>query len=55
MGHSSVQISLDRHSHVTPRMTSALADRMDTAYRDAAPVEHAGDETDAVVVEFRKL
>ncbi len=53
MGHSSVQITLDRYSHVMPRMTSALADRMDSAYRDAGPVENADDERDAVVVGLR--
>ena len=54
MGHSSVQITLDRDSHVMPRMTSVLADRMDTAYREAAPGERASDDADSVVVEFRK-
>ena len=43
MGHSSVQITLDRYSHVMPRMTSALADRMDSAYRNAGLVEPPGD------------
>jgi hypothetical protein len=37
MGHSSVQITLDRYSHVMPRLTSALAERMDAAYRAADP------------------
>ena len=37
MGHSSVQITLDRYSHVMPRLTSALAERMDAAYRAAEP------------------
>lgn len=53
MGHSSVQITLDRCSHVMPRLTSALADRMDHAYRDAAPGDTSGHESDAVVVELR--
>ena len=52
MGHSSVQITLDRYSHVMPRMTTALADRMDSAYRDAEPAEATGDDSDAVVVEL---
>ena len=34
MGHSSVQITLDRYAHVMPRLRSALAERMDAAYRD---------------------
>jgi integrase len=38
MGHSSVQITLDRYSHVMPRLTSALAERMDAAYLAAEPV-----------------
>jgi len=37
MGHSSVQITLDRYSHVMPRLTTALAKRMDAAYRAAEP------------------
>ena len=53
MGHSSVQITLDRYSHVMPRMTSALADRMDHAYRDAAPDVNASNDRDAVVVDLR--
>lgn len=52
MGHSSVTITLDRYSHVMPRMTSALADRMDTAYRAAEPPKSA-DEPDSVVVKLR--
>ena len=52
MGHSSVHITLDRYSHVMPRMTSALADRMDHAYRDAAPGETSGNERDSVVVDL---
>jgi hypothetical protein len=31
-------------------MTSALADRMDSAYRNAGLVDPAGDEIDSVVV-----
>jgi integrase len=38
MGHSSVQITLDRYAHVMPRMRSALAERMDAAYRDVPAV-----------------
>ncbi|MFI5041852.1 MAG: tyrosine-type recombinase/integrase, partial [Acidimicrobiales bacterium] len=37
MGHSSVQITLDRYSHVMPHMASTIADRLDATYRDAAP------------------
>ncbi|MGH9064512.1 MAG: site-specific integrase, partial [Acidimicrobiales bacterium] len=39
MGHASVQITLDRYSHVMPRMRTALAERMDAAYGEvrAAP------------------
>lgn len=36
MGHSSVQITLDRYSHLMPHM-AALAERMDAAYRAAEP------------------
>ena len=50
MGHSSVQITLDRYSHVMPRMTSVLADRIDSAYRNAGLVEPPVDEDDSVVV-----
>jgi integrase len=53
MGHSSMQITLDRYSHLMPRLTSALADRMDDAYRDAAAGDMSGDESDAVVVDLR--
>lgn len=31
MGHSSVQITLDRYAHVMPRLRSALAERLDAA------------------------
>lgn len=37
MGHSSVQITLDRYSHIMPHMAAALAERMDAAYRAAEP------------------
>ena len=50
MGHSSVQITLDRYSHVMPRLTTALADRMDSAYLNAGSVEPQDDEGDSVVV-----
>ena len=49
MGHSSVQITLDRYSHVMPRLTSALADRMDRAYLDAAGGDLSLDDRDSVV------
>ena len=38
LGHSSVQITLDRYSHVMPHMAAALAERMDGVYRAAEPV-----------------
>ena len=41
MGHSSVQITLDRYSHVMPRLTAVLADRIDAAYRAAEPAPSA--------------
>jgi integrase len=37
MGHASVQITLDRYGHVMPRLTLALAERLDAAYRAAEP------------------
>jgi hypothetical protein len=46
MRHSCVQITLDHYSHVMPRLTSALADRMDHAYRDAAAGDRSVDEGD---------
>jgi len=52
MGHSSVQITLDRYSHVMPRLTAALADRMDNAYRDAAPDDRGAGDGNSVVVQF---
>jgi len=33
---SSVQITLDRYSHIMPHMAAALAERMDAAYRARA-------------------
>ncbi|MEA2844679.1 MAG: hypothetical protein QOJ69_2350, partial [Actinomycetota bacterium] len=33
MGHSSVQITYGRYSHVLPRLPAARADRIDAAYR----------------------
>lgn len=37
LGHASVQITLDRYSHVMPRLTLAFAERLDAAYRAAEP------------------
>ncbi len=37
LGHSSVQVTLDRYSHVMPHLSARLADRMDDAYLGAAP------------------
>lgn len=37
MGHASVQITLDRYSHVMPHLTATLAERLDAAYRAADP------------------
>jgi integrase len=45
LGHSSVQITLDRYSHVMPHMAAALAERMDAVYRAADP----GQATDTIV------
>ncbi|MGH9039937.1 MAG: tyrosine-type recombinase/integrase [Acidimicrobiia bacterium] len=39
LGHSSVQITLDRYSHVMPHMAAALAERMDAVYRAAEPLD----------------
>lgn len=50
MGHSSVQITLDRYSHIMPHMAAALAERMDAAYRAAAPATVPGDGGGALVV-----
>jgi hypothetical protein len=41
LGHSSVQITLDRYSHVMPHMAAALAERMDAVYRAADPGQAA--------------
>jgi integrase len=40
MGHASVQITLDRYSHVMPHMAAALADRMDAVYLAADPAHN---------------
>jgi len=37
MGHSSVQITLDRYSHMMPHMAATLAERLDATYRGAEP------------------
>ncbi|MBV8162447.1 MAG: site-specific integrase [Acidimicrobiia bacterium] len=37
MGHSSVQITLDRYGHVMPHLRTTLAERLDASYRAAAP------------------
>ena len=50
MGHSSVQITLDRYSHIMPHMAAALAQRMDAAYRAAEPATAPGDGGDAPIV-----
>ena len=49
MGHSSVQITLDRYSHIMPHMAAALAERMDAAYRAAEPTAAPGDGGDAPI------
>ena len=53
MGHSSVQVTLDRYSHVMPRLTAALAERMDHAYRAAEPSVRAATSEDATVVQLK--
>ncbi len=50
MGHSSVQVTLDRYSHVMPHMAAALAERMDAAYRAAEPTTPPGDAGRAPIV-----
>jgi hypothetical protein len=45
IGHSSVQITLDRYSHIMP----ALAERMDAAYRAAEPNSASGDDGATIV------
>jgi len=50
MGHSSVQITLDRYSNIMPHMAAALAERMDAAYRAAEPTTSPGDAGQAPIV-----
>lgn len=50
MGHSSVQITLDRYSHIMPHMAAALAERMDAAYRAAEPACSSAADAGAQVV-----
>ena len=52
MGHSSVQITLDRYSHVMPRLTAALAERIDAAYRAAEPAPGSTATQGATVVDL---
>ena len=52
MGHSSVQITLDRYSHVMPRLTDALANRIDAAYRAAEPASLAAVDPRATVIDL---
>jgi integrase len=49
MGHSSVQITLDRYSHMMPHMAATLADRLDATYRSAEPISPAGEVSARVV------
>jgi integrase len=49
MGHSSVQITLDRYSHMMPHMAAALADRLDASYRLAAPTAAPTDDAASIV------
>jgi integrase len=37
MGHSSVQITLDRYAHLFPHLLDALTKRLDKAYKDVKP------------------
>ena len=46
LGHSSVQITMDRYTHLFPERQEALAERMDAAFREAVP---------APVAEVREL
>jgi len=48
--HSSVQITLDRYSHIMPHMAAALAERMDAAYCAVEPSTAPSDAGDAPVV-----
>lgn len=48
LGHSSVQITLDRYSHVMPHMAAALAERMDAVYRAAEPISPPAEAGGAV-------
>ena len=41
MGHSSVQITLDRYSHRMPHLSAALTARLDAAYADVQPERKA--------------
>ncbi|MGH9184112.1 MAG: site-specific integrase [Acidimicrobiales bacterium] len=50
MGHSSVQITLDRYSHIMSHMAAALAERMDAAYRAAEPAYAPAADAGAPVV-----
>lgn len=52
LGHSSVQITLDRYSHVMPHMAAALAERMEAAYRAAEPSGPADPEVGGTVTQL---
>jgi integrase len=49
MGHSSVQITLDRYSHMMPHMASTLAERLDATYRSAQPPADAAADMPQVI------
>jgi hypothetical protein len=50
MGHSSVQITLDRYRHILPHMAAALAERMDARLPAAEPAYAPAGDTGATVV-----
>jgi integrase len=41
MGHSSINITLDRYAHLMPNAQGALAERLDSAYASVKPAEKA--------------
>ncbi len=50
LGHSTVQVALDRYGHLFPRIHAELTDSLDKLYRQADDESSRGSSSDATPV-----